>query len=1377
MYQSKSIDDNVLLFSTEFLEQREYWTKQLTTDVSNTEISFDCKYESQRDKKKDLKTMTLVLGHDTSGQLLKLGKQVDLSIYIMLLAALKSFIYRYTGNTDITVISPLNKFKIKEDTINSFVFIRDQLDGEITFKELVLKIRETLLQAYNHQDYPMGKFVEFLFGTPPGENGTFISNIVCALNTLHSDRNINQLPGGLAFLFEREENRFTCRISYDPGAYNDFYIHQVSKHFTGILEHVLRDVHIKISRVSYLSPQEKRRLLLDFSGTEADYPREKTIPRLFAEQVEKTPDNIAVVGVGVAAPHKDAVDARPGPVEAVTYRELSEISRQLARRLKEKACGVGTIVAIITHPVVEMMTAIMAVLETGACYLPIDPINPKGRINYLLTDSETKLLLTTPPPGDFADFEKEVLNINDEILYGDREKSKETVRSGGEIPDGGAAPGDPVYIIYTSGTTGNPKGVLVNHGNLANYVAWFSGTAGITGADRTLLTSSFAFDLGYTCIYPALLTGAQLHIPCRETYMLAESLLNYIGTHGISYLKMTPSLFSIVVEDRNFSAETCRRLRLVVLGGEAIQVEDVEKAFHRCNFLRVMNHYGPTEATIGCIAQFIEIHQLETYKAKPTIGKPICNTKAYILDRHLNLLPIGVAGELCISGAGIASGYFKRDALTAEKFREWQPQPAQDEEPIFPHQYPTTIYRTGDLARWLPEGNIEFLGRIDCQVKVRGYRIELEEIQGKLLRHQAVKETVVLAKEDGKGNKYLCAYIVPHEEAGIKFTSAPTAAAEKNNETLIAELRAFLAGELPDYMVPAYFMPIEFIPLTPNGKLDGKSLPEPRILTGSEYIAPRSEVERQLVRIWSEVLKVKSEIIGINTNFFELGGNSLHATILAARIHEKMNVRLPLTEVFQTPKISGLAGYINRSVKDAFISIKPAEKKELSRMSSSQRRLYILSQMEADSASTSYNIPLVFVLQGILHRDRLEQSFEKLIKRHESFRASFEMIDGEMVRIIHENVDFAMEYYECGEEKAREIVKNFERPFDLTRPPLLRAGLIKILEHKHILMMDTHHIISDGYSLSIVGREIAMLYAKEEPGPLKLRYTDYSEWQISEPGREVLKQQEKFWIKELAGTLPVMEILTDFPRSEQQDFSGAEIDFEIDGKWIAPLEKLSLKQGTTIHTVMLAIFNILLSRLTGQESIITGITVPGRSNADLENIVGLFTNTLALRTFPRGEKNFLEFLAEVKQRSVKAYENQDYPFEYLVEKLKPPRLPGRNPIFDMVFEIKNDFPIPDAEDLHEKSRLKFQPYDYERGTAVFDMIWTGTLQGGRIYFSVCYKTSLFKRVSIELMIDDYLALVKQIVKDVHVKIKDLGPGIPMDNQSGMDMNLEINFKF
>jgi amino acid adenylation domain-containing protein len=1073
----------------------------------------------------------------------------------------------------------------------------------------------------------------------------------------------------------------------------------------------------KLWQIEIISQKEKKRLLFDFNRTTAGYPKSKTIRQLFVEQAARTPDNTALIGKN---PKQEGpfgqINAR-GEENLITYRELNDRTGQWAYLLQEKGVKPDNIVGIMAEPAVETIIALLGILKAGAAYLPIHPDYPQERIDFMMKDSKAKVLLTAP----------DISNLSF--------SSTLTLTSTCQVSSTNLA-----YVIYTSGTTGKPKGTLLKHENLVNYVHWFSGKTRLTGKDKSVLTASFAFDLGYTTIYPTLLRGAQLHILPKETYMLPESLLDYIRSRGISYLKMTPSLFSPLLASSLFSRETCQSLRLVVLGGEAIHAADVEKAYAICPHLEIMNHYGPTEVTIGCIAQFIARENLETYKIRPTIGRPIFNTQAYILDKYLEVLPPGAAGELCLSGDGPARGYLNNPELTAEKFpilnKAWYYRSYRSYKSYI-------LYRTGDLARWLADGNIEFLGRIDQQIKIRGFRIELDEIEHQLIRHDDIKEAAVVAKTGDTGDQYLCAYIVSHRKSQLTGTG----------------LTEFLSMKLPDYMIPPYFVFLDAIPLTPNGKIDRKALPEPGTTTKDKaYIAPRNQIEEQLVEIWSETLALSKEQISIDANFFQLGGHSLRATIMISRVHKQLRVRVPLAEIFKTPNIRGLAKYISGLKKEVYTSIEPVEKKEYYVLSSAQERLYILQQM--DPQSTAYNMPQMIPLDmvGQMDRKRLERAIYHLIDRHENFRTYFEEIHEVPAQRLQRQVKVEVEFYDSidpaarGSKLAASTINNFVRPFDLSHAPLLRVGLIEIHQPTRILMVDMHHIISDLLSRFILERDFISLVTGRELLPLPIQYKDYAQWRHHRETIKSTRHQKEYWLKEYEGEIPLLNLPMDYKRGEKLGFAGSSIPFTIDGALAAKINQCVRQLEVTMMMFLFSIYNILLGKYADQEELVMGTAAAGRQHADLENIIGFFVNMLAIKTCPHPDKTFVQYLKEVKEKAVNAYENQGYPFEELVSQLDIPRHPGRHPLVDAVFAFYNQPGTPaETRGKQAKEAPDFNPFNITH----FDLMLQAVNAGDSIQMDFQYSTDLFKKSSIKELKCFYMDILDQVVENPAIELKEI----------------------
>jgi amino acid adenylation domain-containing protein len=1617
--------------------------------------------------------------------------------------------------------------------------------------------------------------------------------------------------------------------------------------------------------------------------------------------------------------------------DTLNYRQLNAAADRLAGVLRTGGVTSGSIVALLFDRSLDIPTAILGVLKAGCAYLPIDPESPVERIRYMLENSNSAALVTKADDGrNIGGWKGKTIFLEDPVTAaGEVAREVEGSRSGDTLSS------DIVYVIYTSGTTGKPKGVLLKHENLVNYVNWFTETANLTVADNTVLTSSFAFDLGYTSLYSSLLNGCELHILPREIYLLAERLLDYIQQREITYLKMTPSLFSTIVNSPGFSMEKCRLLRLVAVGGEAINVEDIGKAHSVCGHMRVMNHYGPTEATIGSVATFVDFHRFDEYRKHPVIGKPIFNTRVYILNKDLGLLPVGTAGELCIAGTCIARGYLNRPELTAEKFNR-----------SYKSGRSYILYRTGDLARWLPDGTVEFLGRIDEQVKIRGYRVELGEIESRLLKHPQVDESLVVVKEKeagtGKTEKYICAYIVSKEEknrvhgmpgapggsktanvetvsklkdiligeapalpvgsnhssivgffeeqvekngdnivvnsvdsswtyqfldrygesvarvilenyddryklsreerirykrqmllfgwgqqsqeklkgttvfvAGAGGGASPTivqlalagfgtikvcdfdevelsnlnrqflhdgerlgmnkalsarmtiektnphvkvipytrkltrenvfemvgdadiifdmfdgpadkfvlsecavakgiphviismtdinaytavlhtpetpcfhcifdrkkletivtgmqnyvenysknplpvvatslfvstgtavnealkvllgfnepaynkffyfnqrgkeenlvytpgykamtylfsdhflrlckeqgfdwevgwrgnfleelelkpdphcplcssaggklrknleenlqnikreAVVEKEtgtNETLqtvallfsrnnalaagivgalksgkiyvllestlptdrlahiledsesrliltdgdflrlaeklrdkvnknikviditessalpaqerlniridpeqpvyllyspvssgapgtgddvvkenhrelldfiktyngnlrlhsperdnyslragmidfysalingtdayvfencspwvdrgtvSSELREYLQRELPAYMLPAHFVRLDRMPLTPNGKIDRKALPDPEIETVDDGIAPRNEIEEKLAAIWSDVLEIEKERIGINSNFFELGGHSLKATIMAAKVHKELNVKLPVGEIFKTPTISDLSSFINAAEKNIYNSIQPVEQKEYYPLSSAQMRMFLLNQIKG--AATSENTPGVFIVEGVMDRQHLEDIINWLIARHEVLRTSFEMVHHQPVQRVHRSVPLKIRDIRAGngsepvpDEEIKRIIDDFVQPFDLGKPPLIRVGLLKVEEQKHFLIYDMHHIVSDGTSFQIFIREFIALHEGVTLTPLRIQYKDFSDWQYNLALSGALKKQEAYWLDVFSHEPPPLDLPTDYPRREVQGFEGDFIEFLVENGIINDIQAIASEIGATLYMALLAIFYTLLNKYTGREDIVVGSSSAGRPHTDLQNVIGFFVNTLAMRNYPREERTFIDFLEEVKINSLNAYENQDYQFDELVKRLGAQREVGRQALFDTHFTLHNVFVEADENLPGVGIRdLRFSSYRVEEKTTQFDIIIHANEVRDGVLFTLRYSTALFRKETIQRFVDNYREITGIVIENKNLKLKDI----------------------
>jgi amino acid adenylation domain-containing protein len=1038
----------------------------------------------------------------------------------------------------------------------------------------------------------------------------------------------------------------------------------------------------------------------------------------------------------------------------LTLEELHERSNGLAGVLREKGVIPGALVGLLMERSEGMIVGMVGILKAGAAYLPLDPNHPGERIRCMLSDSNTHLVVTT---RTLAKQVEAICNWQGDVYYlEDLGISSYPLAFSSSSLAGEASL---AYVMYTSGSTGKPRGVLISHANVARLVT-NSNFIDFRGEDRLLPTGAIGFDISTFEIWASLLNGVLLVLADQHLILEASLLENLLKKNKITLLHLIPQLFNQLAEQNPGIFDS---LRVLLVGGDLVRPGYVNRIRQRNKRLTILHMYGPTENTT--FSTFLAVEK--EYETAIPIGKPIGNSSVYLVDKHNRLKPRGAVGELCVGGAGVARGYLNHPELTAERFNKMLLRGGQGGG-FLEKSPPQTIYKTGDLARWLPEGNLEFLGRADFQVKIRGIRIELGEIENRLLKHPHVKNVIVTAGESAEGDKYLAAYWEPWESANPGIPGFDG-----------VEPGEYLSKELPGYMVPSYFIKMKKLPLTAHGKVDRQALPEPK--PGAEagaYTAPRDPVEEGLAAIWSEVLKIPKERIGIDMNFNRLGGHSLKATIMAAKIHKTFDVKIPLGIVFTTSHLKDLALYIKKAGKNRFLGLEPVEKREYYDVSPAQKRVYLAHHRESDNIG--YNIPMLtqLILDTPIQPNRLEEICRQLIRRHESLRTGFLAIDGQPRQIPGERVDFHIEYNDLSGSEAPPgepgpqgknpaiiaIIDGFVRPFDLFRPPLLRLGLIKENEKEFILMVDIHHIIADEFSREILVKDFTALLTREKLPSLKLQYRDYSQWQNKLFGTGQMKQEEEYWLKRFSGETPRLNLPTDFPRAENPDSTGTSNGFRQDEEETRLLSQLARQEGVTLYMVLAALFTILLSKIANQEDILIGTPVLGRTHADLQQIIGMFVNTLVLRNSPTGSKAFSDFLQEVKTDTLEAFENQDYPFEDLVEQVAAARDRTRHPLFDVMFDYHELEANPGSSETGLRT-----PYALEHRAAKFDIDWSVSLSGNRLYFSVAYRTSLFEKGTLETFIAYYRRITAAVLENPRQTIAEIE--IASENERSQNISL------
>ncbi|MGG1080130.1 surfactin non-ribosomal peptide synthetase SrfAA [Bacillus subtilis] len=1226
--------------------------------------------------------VSIKLDAGVKDRLNRLAEQNGATLYMVMLSAYYTLLSKYTGQDDIIVGTPSagRNHSDTEGIIGMFVntlAIRSEVKQDETFTQLISRVRKRVLDAFSHQDYPFEWLVEDLniprdvsrhplFDTMFSlQNATEGIPAVGDLSLSVHETNFKIAKFDLTVQARETDEGIELDLDYSTKLFKQSTADRLLTHFARLLEDAAADPEKPISEYKLLSEEEAASQIQQFNPGRTPYPKDKTIVQLFEEQAANTPDHTALQYEG----------------ESLTYRELNERANRLARGILSLGAGEGRTAAVLCERSMDMIVSILAVLKSGSAYVPIDPEHPIQRMQHFFRDSGAKVLLTQRKLKALAE-EAEFKGV---IVLADEEESYHADARNLALPLDSAAMAN---LTYTSGTTGTPKGNIVTHANILRTVKE-TNYLSITEQDTILGLSNYVFDAFMFDMFGSLLNGAKLVLIPKETVLDMARLSRVIERENISILMITTALFHLLVDLNPACLST---LRKIMFGGERASVEHVRKALQTVGKGKLLHMYGPSESTV--FATYHPVDELEEHTLSVPIGKPVSNTEVYILDRTGHVQPAGIAGELCVSGEGLVKGYYNRPELTEEKF--------------VPHPFTSgeRMYKTGDLARWLPNGDIEFIGRIDHQVKIRGQRIELGEIEHQLQTHDRVQESVVLAVDQGAGDKLLCAYYVGEGDISSQ------------------EMREHAAKDLPAYMVPAVFIQMDELPLTGNGKIDRRALPIPdaNVSRGVSYVAPRNGTEQKVADIWAQVLQ--AEQVGAYDHFFDIGGHSLAGMKMLALVHQELGVELSLKDLFQSPTVEGLAQVIASAEKGTAASISPAEKQDTYPVSSPQKRMYVLQQLE--DAQTSYNMPAVLRLTGELDVERLNSVMQQLMQRHEALRTTFEIKDGETVQRIWEKAECEIAYFEAPEEEIERIVSEFIKPFKIDQLPLFRIGLIKHSDTEHVLLFDMHHIISDGASVGVLIEELSKLYDGETLEPLRIQYKDYAVWQQQFIQSELYKKQEEHWLKELDGELPVLTLPTDYSRPAVQTFEGDRIAFSLEAGKADALRRLAKETDSTLYMVLLASYSAFLSKLSGQDDIIVGSPVAGRSQADVSRVIGMFVNTLALRTYPKGEKTFADYLNEVKETALSAFDAQDYPLEDLIGNVQVQRDTSRNPLFDAVFSMQN----ANIKDLTMKG-IQLEPHPFERKTAKFDLTLTADETDGGLTFVLEYNTALFKQETIE----------------------------------------------
>jgi len=1237
------------------------------------------------------------------------------TLFMYMHAALAAVLGIYANERDIAVGFPVagRRHKDLEATVGLFantLVLRTRLESDRSFSDMLASSRQAVIKALEHQDVPYDALVDtlrperslshnpltqiFLALQSRTESGLRLEGLdVTALDNTDAPVKFD-----LQVEAVQSDDGLVIHWRFNRSLFDEASVARMAASFARLLETAADQPELKLfsalsaaARIGLLAPAERTLLLETWNRTEAPYPAEHGIHQLFEDQVRRTPEATALVF----------------EEQSLSYAALNAQANRLAHYLVGQGVRPDERVAICVERSLAMVVGLLAILKAGGAYVPLDPGYPAERLGQVLGDADPVLVLADASGqaalGEAALRGRVVLELDRPgPAWSDHPATDPDARALGLTSRHLA------YVIYTSGSTGTPKGVMVEHRSLGNLVIWHGRRFELGPDSRSASSAGFAFDASTWEMWPILVHGGSLLLPPRDA---AGDILPWWRRQSMDTAFLVTPLASVVLS----GGALPNGLRTLLIGGDRLPSLPAG-----AGLLQVVNNYGPTETTVVATSG-----QLSEIDALVHIGRPIANTRLYLLDAYGQPVPLGAVGELYIGGVGVARGYLNRPELTAERFLA---------DP-FCTEPEARMYRTGDLARYLPDGNLVFLGRNDHQVKLRGFRIELGEIEARLVEHPDVREAVVLALGE-EANRQLVAYVVRTPEAAT--------------DDLATILRTHLAACLPEYMVPAAFVSLDALPLTPNGKLDRRALPDPsgEAFARRAYAPPQGEIEIALTAIWQELLGI--ERVGRHDHFFELGGHSLLAVRLLSRLGPAFAVELPLTELFSHPVLSELAAAViahQGGVAAPLAPITPTSREGALPLSFAQQRLWFLAQL--DGVSTAYHLPAALHLQGALDVPALHRALDTLLARHEALRTVFVAVDGQPQVQLQAIQPFTLiEQYLQGHADPARMLAQLSReearaPFDLAHGPLIRGRLIRLAPTEHMLLLTLHHIVSDGWSRGILVNEFSALYGAFVQGrpdplpPLAVQYPDYAAWQHQWLTEERLAEQLEYWRNALAGAPVLLALPTDRPRSATPSYAGASLPLTFDIELTQALKRLSQRHDTTLFMLLVAAWAVVLARLSGQEEVVIGTPSANRGRREIEPLVGLFVNTLALRIDVSDAPSVPMLLARVRTVVLGAQDHQDVPFEQVVEQVNPPRRLEHAPIFQVLFAWQNnDLGTLDLPGLRVDSALN--PYDRVK----FDLELNLSEVGDSIQGSLDYATDLFDAATMERQGGYLLAMLK-----------------------------------
>lgn len=1280
----------------DFKQQEKYWLKQLGDSLPVLDMPLD--YNRPKTQSFEGDKFHYEMSEETVKAVKKLAEKTGATEYMITMAAFSVLLRKYTRQEDLCIGTPVGgrgnyiTDRMPGLFVNTLV-MRMKPKASLTVADYIQNVKECCLEALENQEYPFEGLVDLLakerdlarnplfdvmFAFAEEENSSFgLSDAMVEM--IEIGNKVSKFD--LSFEVSPVKETYHVMVEYCVRLYERETIAYMAKHYETVLKAMAEHPECKLEDISLVCEEEEKQLLCQFNQPMAQTD-DKTIVDLFEEEVEKSRDKTALVS----------------DEKTMTYDQFNRRVNKLARWIRKQGVKPEDAVLIAADRSIEMVVSVYAVVKAGAMYVPVDVNAPAKRTAYIQKDCQAKLILTDAPEK-FRDADCPVFDI-----LGDGASSEED----GNLPRVHKK-NNTMYMIYTSGTTGEPKGVEVEHRNLINLIRHMQKTYPVCEGDAYLLKTSYTFDVSLNELFGWFFQGGRLVVLERNGEKDPIAIAKTMETYKVTHATFVPSLLNIFIQTIHQGQFDLKSLQYIFTLGEPIHAETAAGCYKLFTRATLYNLYGPTEATV--YATEYEIQRVENRVTIP-IGRPLTNYQVYILDEKRSLCGVGVPGELYIAGQGVARGYRNKNELTQKMYLENAF--AKD----------GRMYRTGDLARWLPSGEIECLGRVDNQIKIRGFRVELGEIENAIRKEGLVSDVAVACKQSPSGEKVICAYVVSEQEIEQKV------------------LKNALKKTLPYYMIPAYVMGVDKIPVSASGKLDTKSLPEIKWEERKTYVAPTNELQKTIAHAFQAVLNI--EKISITDNFFEMGGQSLNATKVINMLEESEHIRIPLRDFFLYPTVEELAGYMMGQKKEEYQGIEKAEKKAYYKVSDAQKRLLVMEQF--DKEGTLYNMPLQVVVHKPLDIEKVQQCVEKMIERHEILRTHFETVENEEVQVVEDHVSFEMEYGEGNQEEANGFYEEFVRPFDLGKAPLMRMAAFKVSEEEYHMFLDVHHIISDKETQNMLLHEFVNLYQGASLDEVKLSYKDYSEFMA----KKDFSQERTYWLNQFTGEIPVLDVPVDMSRPSVQQFHGAMLETSIPAEISELVANYQKTKNVTDYMIFLSTFMVLLGKYSRQEDIIVGTPVSGRTNGDMEQIAGLFVNTIALRGKPETKKTYSGFLDEIKDVCLDGFSHQEYPFERILDELHIERNLQRNPLFDVMFTLQN---VTDEEEILRNMNISLGEETTKSSKFDFTVTVKKETKGYRLAWE--YSTDLFTEESIQYMMEHYVTLLKDALSNPNKTLGEL----------------------